>query len=75
MGHFWTLAGKSSKIAHSALSISTLAKLRAVSQSVLNIASYNCKQVSLFQKKQDDSLVVETSGPPKLRNGTLLDLG
>jgi hypothetical protein len=75
IGHFWTLAGKSSKMAHPALGISTLAKLRPVSQSVLNRTSYNSKQVSLFQKKQDDSLVGETSGPPKLRNGSLLDLG
>jgi hypothetical protein len=73
MGHFWTLAGKSSKMAHPAFGISTLAKLRSVSQSALNKTSFSNKQVSFVSKKQDDSLVVETSGPSKLRNGTLLE--
>jgi hypothetical protein len=58
MGHFWTLAEKSSKMAHPAIGISTLAKLRPLSQSVLNRSSYNSKSVSYFGKKQDDSLTV-----------------
>jgi hypothetical protein len=66
MGHFLTLAEKSPKMAHPALGINTLAKLRPLSRSILNKTSYNSKQVSCFKKKQDDSLAVETSGPPKL---------
>ena len=75
MGHFWTFTEKSFQMAHPALGISILAKPRPMSRSILNRAIYNCKQASLFQKKQDDSLAVEISGPPKLQNGSLLDLG